>query len=75
VGAGLGGIPLDSFSVTFTPGAPTTLVSADSARWTLRGLEPGDGFAGAVVSEGKGWATHLFDLDVSRDAQGPQKPI
>jgi len=48
-------IPLDSFSVTLTPGEPEQLSSADSARWSLRAFQPAEGYAGAVVGEGNGW--------------------
>ena len=48
-------IPLDSFSVALTPGEPEQLRSADSARWSLRAFQPAEGYAGAVVGEGKGW--------------------
>jgi 4'-phosphopantetheinyl transferase len=48
-------IPLDSFSVTLTPGEPEHLQSADSARWSLRAFQPTEGYAGAVVGEGRGW--------------------
>lgn len=63
LGAGLGGIALDSFSVSLTPGAPATLVSEDSARWQLCSFSPGDGFAGAIVIEQNDSATRLLNYD------------
>ena len=63
LGAGLGEIPLDSFSVSLTPGAPVVLLSADSARWTLETFEPTKGFVGAIVVEGRGFHARLLDFD------------
>ena len=51
-GGGLG-IPLDSFSVSLTPGTPATLRSLDGERWTLRSFRPSPGYAAAVVAEGR----------------------
>jgi 4'-phosphopantetheinyl transferase len=48
-------IPLDSFRVTVRPDEPEKLVSADSSRWKLHSFEPAEGFAGALVGEGKDW--------------------
>jgi 4'-phosphopantetheinyl transferase len=45
-------IPLESFSVTLTPGAPAQLSSEDSDRWSLHSLEPAAGFTAALVVEG-----------------------
>lgn len=45
-------IPLDSFSVSLTPGQPETLQSEDSPRWTLRSFRPAPNFVAAIVSEG-----------------------
>jgi 4'-phosphopantetheinyl transferase len=45
-------IPLDSFHVCFTPGQPERLKSDDTARWSLRSLDPDPGYAGALVVEG-----------------------
>ncbi len=65
-GAGLG-MPLDSFSVSLTPEQPEVLTGADSARWTFRSFRPADGYAGAIVAEGKDWRLQLWDWDVVRD--------
>ena len=48
-------VPLDSFSVSLTPGEPEVLESADSSRWSLRSFEPAPRYVAAVVGEGKGW--------------------
>jgi len=51
-------IPLNSFEVTLAPGEPARLVATrpdeeDAARWTLRELECGPGFAAALAVAGK----------------------
>jgi 4'-phosphopantetheinyl transferase len=48
-------IPLDSFSVSLTPGRPEKLHSDDSHRWSVLSFDPAPGFASAVVAEGQGW--------------------
>jgi len=48
-------IPLNSFEVSFTANSLNGLRSADSDRWSLRGLEPAPGYTGAVVGEGQNW--------------------
>lgn len=53
-GAGLS-LPLDSFSVSLSPGRPEELQSPDSSSWSLRSFEPSPGYAGALVGEGKEW--------------------
>jgi len=45
-------MPLDSFSVTLTPGAPARLLSEDADRWSLHSLEPAKGWTAALVVEG-----------------------
>jgi 4'-phosphopantetheinyl transferase len=59
-GSGLA-IPLDSFDVSLTPGMPVELVADDSARWTLRSFLPAEGYAGAVVAEGRDWEQQLWN--------------
>jgi 4'-phosphopantetheinyl transferase len=59
-GAGLH-IPLDSFDVTLTPGAPERLRSTDSERWSLCSFEPASQYVGAIVGEGKGWRASYWD--------------
>ena len=58
VGDGLS-LPLESFDVSFAPGEEARLLRtrADpggAARWTLVGLEPGEGYVGALALEGGG---------------------
>lgn len=53
-------LPLDGFDVTLRPGEPAALLAtphdpAEARRWSLRNLEPGDGFAGALAVEGHSW--------------------
>ncbi|HWG58375.1 MAG TPA: 4'-phosphopantetheinyl transferase superfamily protein [Candidatus Acidoferrales bacterium] len=59
-GAGLQ-IPLDSFSVSLTPGAPVVLQSADTTRWRLHSMEPGGDYAGAVAAEGETWKRRFYE--------------
>lgn len=52
--------PLDHFSVSLTPEEPAVLrhVAGDpseAARWSLRALTPGPGYAAALVVEGRSW--------------------
>lgn len=54
-------MPLDSFSVTLTPGQPVELHSLDGARWRLHSFQPSDGYAGALVGEGKDWRLLQWD--------------
>jgi 4'-phosphopantetheinyl transferase len=46
-------VPLNSFSVSLTPGQPPTLKSADSGRWNLFSFEPTGGYVAAVLVEGQ----------------------
>lgn len=53
-------LPLDSFDVSLTPDEPARLLGSREEpgaveRWSLRGLFPGPGYAGALVVEGSGW--------------------
>src|SRR5262249_44357247 len=53
-------LALDSFDVALAPDAPGMLLAtrpdpAEAAPWTLAALEPGEGCAGAVAAEGRGW--------------------
>lgn len=59
IGEGLS-LPLDSFDVSLTPGAPASLLAVrgdarEAARWGLRDLEPGPGYHAALVAEGHDW--------------------
>lgn len=51
-GAGLS-IPLDSFTVSLTPGGPVDLDSTDSAEWSINSFKPSEGYIAAIVAEGK----------------------
>lgn len=54
-------IPLASFQVSLTPGEVTRLKSEDNSNWDLLSLQPGTGYVGALVTEGKGRRLHLWD--------------
>jgi 4'-phosphopantetheinyl transferase len=54
-------IPLDSFSVTLTPGQPEELRSSDSARWRLHSFEPEPEYVAALVGEGTDWRPAQWD--------------
>lgn len=65
VGEGLS-MPLDRFDVTFLPGEEARLVATrpdetEAARWTLRDVDPGDGWIGALMMEGAVSAVTRFD--------------
>jgi len=53
-GAGLS-LPLDSFTVSLTPGHMAGLQAADGELWSIRSLEPAVGYVAAVVVEGRNW--------------------
>jgi 4'-phosphopantetheinyl transferase len=60
--------PLDGFDVSLAPGEPAALLRSradarEAARWTLRELSPGDGYAAAVAVEGGGWRLLCWDFD------------
>ena len=44
-------IPLDQFSVSLTPGRPAEIRGAETNGWTIRSLDPGDGYVAALVTE------------------------
>lgn len=53
-------MPLDRFEVSLVPGTPAALLKTgndplEAARWSLRELFPGDGFAAAIAVQGNGW--------------------
>ena len=56
-GAGLS-IPLDSFTVSLTPGRSAELHTSDDALWSLRSFEPSPSHVAALVGEGKDWRLH-----------------
>ena len=64
-------MPLDCFDVTLRPGEPARLLCTrgnpdEAARWTLRELDPGPGWLGALAVEGEGWGLRLYDWDPAR---------
>jgi len=69
VGEGLS-MPLDRFDVAFAPGEPARILAtrgdeAEAARWSMLELHPGPGYVGALVVEGDGWRTRLYDWDAA----------
>jgi medium-chain acyl-[acyl-carrier-protein] hydrolase len=52
-------LALDCFDVSLTPGAAALLATrhdgAEAARWSMRDLAAGAGFAAALIAEGNGW--------------------
>jgi 4'-phosphopantetheinyl transferase len=63
-GGGLS-VELDSFDVALAPGEPARLLevrgeAGGEQRWSLRALEPGSGYDGAVVAEGQSWRVCCF---------------
>ena len=53
-------LPLDRFEVSLAPGEPAALLAthddpAEAARWPLRELHPGPGYAAALAVEGHRW--------------------
>lgn len=68
VGEGLS-MPLDRFDVTLLPGSPARLLATrgdpdEAARWTLRELDPGPGWLGALCVAGPAdWTLRHFAWD------------
>jgi len=66
---GLGlSLGLDQFDVTLTPGEPAALLrtgwnEAEAARWSLRTIEVGDQFAGAIALEAHDWEAFFWEYD------------
>jgi 4'-phosphopantetheinyl transferase len=59
-------LPLDQFDVAFLPGATPRLIATrhdppDVARWSLRDLDVGPGYRGALVAEGSDLRLALWD--------------
>lgn len=53
-------LPADQFDVALAPGAPAALLhvrgdAEEAARWSIRALDPGPGYAAAVAAEGHAW--------------------
>jgi 4'-phosphopantetheinyl transferase len=67
-GAGLS-LPLDQFDVTLAPDQEASLLrtrwdESEAARWSLRPLEIGVGYVGAVALEAHGWQLTCWDFAV-----------
>ena len=58
-------VPLESFSVSLTPGKPALLQSSDEERWSLYSLDPATGFVGAMAAEGRGHRLQFWDWSES----------
>lgn len=61
-------LALDQFDVSLAPGEPATLLrtrqdAADAARWSLRDLPAGPGYAAALAVEGKSWRLRCWQWD------------
>lgn len=57
--------PLDAFEVTVRPGDPPELLRtaddpAERQRWSLADLDPGHGFVGTLVVEGRSWKMNCW---------------
>jgi len=64
-------LPLDSFSVSLTPGEPAQLQGEDAHRWSVRSFEPsteaGMTHVGAVACEGSDWAVQYLNWERLED--------
>jgi 4'-phosphopantetheinyl transferase len=58
-GAGLS-LPLDSFTVSLTPGRAAELRAEDGDEWFVGSVEPAPGFVAAVVAEGRNWRSSCW---------------
>jgi 4'-phosphopantetheinyl transferase len=59
-------IPLDSFDVSFKPGEPEMLRSADSGRWSMRSFAPAPEFVAAIVAEGEIQSTRFWSAETGQ---------
>jgi len=58
-------LPLDVFDVSLKPGDAAALLASrekeqEAARWTMRALAPGQGYAGALCVEGDRWQLECY---------------
>jgi len=58
-------VPLESFSVSLTPGKPVVLQSSDEERWSLYSIDPTAGFVGALAAEGRGHRLQFWEWSES----------
>ena len=62
-------LPLDLFDVSLSPNEPAALLQSrenprEAARWSMRKLAPGTGYAGALAVEGNDWQLHCWQWDM-----------
>ena len=62
-------LPLDQFDVTLAPDQEASLLRTrwderEAARWSLRTLEIGVGYVGAVALEAHGWQLRCWDFAI-----------
>jgi len=58
-------VPLESFSVSLTPGKPVVLQSSDEERWSLYSIDITAGFVGALAAEGRGHRLRFWEWSES----------
>jgi 4'-phosphopantetheinyl transferase len=56
-------IPLDSFAVALTPGAPAQFVQGVESRWNLFAFSPGPNYVAAVVFDGSLCEVRFFSFE------------
>ena len=62
---------LDNFTVAIAPDAEPAIVqskvdAAAAEKWGMRAFVPADGFAGALVVEGKDWSLRSFEFSPAK---------
>jgi 4'-phosphopantetheinyl transferase len=62
-GAGLS-LPLDSFTVSLTPGRTAELEAKDGNQWSMRSYEPAPGVVAALVVEGRNWQSSCWSWNL-----------
>ena len=63
-------IPLDRFGVSVAPGEPAALLTTDwdpseASMWSLRDVDPGAGYAGALAVQGHDWSLKCWNWSVA----------
>jgi 4'-phosphopantetheinyl transferase len=58
-------VPLESLSVSLTPGKSAVLQSSDEERWSLYSIDPTAGFVGALAAEGCGRRLRFWEWSES----------
>lgn len=61
-------IPLDSFDVSLTPGAPPTFLRGAGPQWSLQALTPAPHYVAAIAAEGHGCRLRLWQWHAARTA-------